>query len=236
MKLFNTDCINALDYVEPETVSLVCTSPPYNIQDHKDLYQGYDDNVEDYIKYLVDRFEKMFILLRDGGRLCININQMFVMPDVLVAIREIGFTHRATIIWDKANIPKRTAWGSWMLPSNPNLLPPFEYILVFHKGSPKLVGDRKNADITKEEFIEYTNCMWRFPGKVQKYETIKAVFPDELPYRLIKFFTYKGDTVLDPFSGSGTTMRVAQSLGRNSIGFEVSEDIYKEACSVLEFY
>lgn len=236
IQVYNEDCLNIKKYIEKETVDLVITSPPYNIGDCKSQYTNFGDKLPNdvYIRWIGKVFGNILPYLKAGGRVCINLNQTFLVMPIVELLKKIGYTHRATIIWNKKNIPKRTAWGSWKSPSDPNILPPFEYIIVFHKEIPKHVGDKRDIDITKEEFITYTNSLWEFPAIRQTYKHCKAAFPNELPYRLMKLYSYRSDLILDPFMGTGTTLEVAKELDRRSVGFEIVPEIYNEALQRLK--
>jgi site-specific DNA-methyltransferase (adenine-specific) len=137
---------------------------------------------------------------------------------------EAGFLMRGEIIWNKASSSSpSTAWGSWQSASNPVLRDVHEYILVFSKGSyQRQTGDREST-ITREEFLEWTRSVWTFPAVSAKKVGHPAPFPEELPHRLIQLFTFKGDVVLDPFVGSGTTCLAALADGRGFVGYDTSE-------------
>jgi site-specific DNA-methyltransferase (adenine-specific) len=115
-----------------------------------------------------------------------------------------------------------------MSPSNPRILPPFEMIINFHKGSPKIL-EKGTTDLTKEEFINWTNGLWVMAPESAKKRNHPAPYPEEFAYRCIKMHSYIGALVVDPFNGSGTTTAVAKKLGRNYIGFDITEDYCKLA-------
>ena len=194
-------------------------------------YESYDDSrpSNEYHKFMQDTWKEVYRVLKVGGRLCLNVPATTAKPirenflqntcnDVDLA----GFEYRNTIIWDKQNMSKRTAWGSFAMPSNPWAIPPFESILVYHKESPKMIGERSDIDITKEEFIAWSNALWKFAPENRVPEH-PAVFPKELPKRCMKFWSYMNCTVLDPFLGAGTTAMVANEHNRNCIGIEIDE-------------
>ncbi len=131
---------------------------------------------------------------------------------------------RGEIIWYKQNMTKLTAWGSWLSANKPSLRDSHEYILVFRKE-----GDRKGiSDITKEEFIKFTQALWHVSAETDN-PNHPAPYPEELIYRIIKLYSFKNETVYDPFLGSGTTSAVAKKLGRNSIGIELNPTYIKMA-------
>ncbi len=129
-------------------------------------------------------------------------------------LQDIGFTYRNEMVWDKDNVTSRTAWGSWKSPSSPYIVGPYEMILVFHKGSKVLDGKKENSDITSEEFIKFSYGMWKIMPETTKHKNHPAPFPKELVYRLIKFYTFKDDFVIDPFSGTGTVAEVCYQNNR----------------------
>jgi site-specific DNA-methyltransferase (adenine-specific) len=132
----------------------------------------------------------------------------------------LGFLMRGEIIWDKAaSSGSSTAWGSWLSAANPVLRDVHEYILVFSKGSFSRKSDKPNT-IQRDEFLEYTKSIWRFPTVSARKIGHPAPFPEELPYRLIQLYTFEGDVVLDPFVGSGTTCLAAVRSGRTYVGYD----------------
>jgi site-specific DNA-methyltransferase (adenine-specific) len=165
-----------------------------------------------------------------GGRACINIpldsnkgGKRAIYADYLRIFQEVGWTYQTSIVWNEQNISRRTAWGSWLSPSAPFVTAPVEMIAVFHTGAfrrPPTNGRR--GDITREEFLEWTLGMWTFHGANPRRVGHPAPFPEELPRRLIKLYSYPGDVVLDPFLGSGTTLTAAVKLGRQGIGVEIN--------------
>lgn len=133
-----------------------------------------------------------------------------------------------TIVWNKNNTSNRCAWGSYLSPSCPSFPRPFEYILVFSK-SHKLLR-KGEPTITKDEWREYSNGLWTFaPQNGQKRIGHPAMFPVELPTRLIKMLTYKSDVVLDPFMGAGTTGIACVNTARRFIGIEIDEKYFNIA-------
>ena len=135
---------------------------------------------------------------------------------------------RTEIIWYKQTMLKRTAWGSFKSPSNPHIVPSWEYVLIFSKGKDRLDGQYKNADITKEEFMKFSDGMWYIPPETQR-RGHPAPFPEELIYRLIKFYSYKGNNILDMFGGTGTVAAIATKTGRRFIHIDISPQYCKIA-------
>ena len=159
--------------------------------------------------------------------MCLDSNKFGQRPlyaDTVTAAQRCGLKYKTTIIWNENNISRRTAWGSWLSASAPNVISPVETILVMYKDRWK--KDIKGTnDIERDEFIQWTNGLWSFPGQSKKGAGgHPAPFPVELPKRCIKLFSYKENIVLDPFMGSGSTLIAAKQLGRVSVGIDISED------------
>ena len=146
--------------------------------------------------------------------------------------KSAGWKYHSTIIWNEQNISRRTAWGSWLSASAPYVIAPVEAIVIMYKDQWK--KNRKGiSDITREEFLAYTNGMWQFNGENGKRLGHPAPFPTELPRRCIRIFSYVGDTVLDPFLGSGTTLISCYETQRIGIGVEINNEYCKKAADRL---
>lgn len=128
---------------------------------------------------------------------------------------------------------RRTAWGSWKSPANPHIVPSWEYILVFSKDTWKLDGDSKDSDITSEEFMRFSDGYWYIPPESNR-RGHPTPFPEELIYRLIKFYSYRGNFVLDMFGGTGTVAMVSYKTGRKFIHIDISEEYCKIAYKRLK--
>jgi DNA modification methylase len=220
--------------VESESVQLIVTSPPYNVGKE---YVAYDDNKEldKYLDFLDRVWRECKRALCKGGRIAVNVADTWRQPYIplhcYISIRmlKLGFKMRGIIYWNKgASAGVSTAWGSWRSPSNPTIRDIGEYILVFSNDSFKLESKNKIPTITSSEFTEYTKSVWAFSTTKGAKDGHPAPFPEELPRRLIKFYTYLGDKVLDPFMGSGTTCKVAKAWGRRSIGYEIDRSYKAE--------
>ena len=227
--LIYNDDIMETEVVEPNSIDLTVTSPPYNV-DIK--YGTYDDSIphEKYSEFSEKWLRKCYDLTKNDGRLCLNIpldknkgGQQSVCADLTTIAKEVGWKYHATVIWNEQNISRRTAWGSWMSASAPYVIAPVEVIVVLYKNSWDKAHKGK-SDITREEFIEWTNGVWNFSGESKNKIGHPAPFPVELPKRCIKLFSYVGDTVLDPFLGSGTTLIACLDTGRVGVGIEINKE------------
>jgi DNA modification methylase len=220
------------------TVHLAITSPPYNLGIS---YDNHDDNLayETYLEWMKKVWIETKRVLVSGGRFALNIaptsikNFRPIHHDFSNQLREIGMTMRTEIIWYKQTMGRRTAWGSWKSPSNPHIVPSWEYVLVFCKDSWTLDGNKKDRDITNDEFMRFSDGFWYIPPESQR-RGHPTPFPELLIYRLIKFYTYKGNVVLDMFGGTGTVAVVAQKTGRHFIHIDISSKYCEIAGQRLE--
>lgn len=213
--------------IDANSIDLIVTSPPYNV-DIK--YQTYDDTIpyEKYLEFSERWLEKAFNLLKNDGRFCLNIpldknkgGQQSVYADIITIAKRVGYKYHATIVWNEQNISRRTAWGSWLSASAPYVIAPVEMIAVLYKRYWRKTTGSGKSDITREEFITYTNAVWNFMGESKSKVGHPAPFPVELPKRCIKLFSFVGDTVLDPFLGSGSTLIACLQTQRKGIGVEI---------------
>lgn len=229
-KIYNMDCMVGMQQINDKSIDIVVTSPPYNVGLD---YGGYDDNKDynEYLSFMGGVFLECFRVLKEDGRMCINIGdnkngQIPTHSDFIQICKGIGFRVISTIIWNKNTISNRTSWGSFMSPSCPSFPCPFEYILMLGK-TDKLIH-RGVSTIAKENFINWAYGMWTFAPE-NKGNGHPAPYPVELPVRCIEMLTYKGDVVLDPFMGSGTTAIAAHCTNRHFIGFELNKEYYDKA-------
>ncbi len=238
-----------------ESVHLIITSPPYwQLKDYGNGKQiGYNDSYEEYINNLNLVWNECHRILHKGCRLCINIGDQFarsvyygrykVIPirtEIIKFCESVGFDYMGAIIWQKVTTTNTTGgatvMGSFPFPRNGILKIDYEFILIFKKyGKPLKVSKevKDQSRMTKEEWNKFFTGHWNFPG--EKQDKHLAMFPEELPKRLIKMFSFVGDTVLDPFLGSGTTSLAAKNLNRNSIGYEINEEFLSVIKDKLNF-
>lgn len=230
--------------IKDESVHLVITSPPYwQLKDYGPKEQiGYNDSYEDYINNLNLVWKECHRVLHKGCRLCINIGDQFarsvyygrykiipIRTEIIKFCETIGFDYMGAIIWQKVTTCNTTGgatvMGSFPYPRNGIVKLDYEFILIFKKlGKPPEVSKeiKERSKLTQDEWNEYFYGHWNFSGERQEKHI--APFPEELPKRLIKMFSFVDDTVLDPFLGSGTTTLSALKLSRNSIGYEINEE------------
>lgn len=220
-----------MSMIPDNSLHLMITSPPYNVSKEYDE----DLSLSEYLSMLEKVFTETYRVLINGGRVCINVANLGRKPYIPLSdyisqmMLKIGFNMRGEIIWNKAaSASPSTAWGSWMSASNPILRDIHEYILIFSKGDykrdrTKLDKETKQNTISRNEFMEWTKSVWTFNAESAKRVGHPAPFPIDLPYRLIKLYSFTNDIVLDPFMGSGTTAIAALKTNRKYVGFEVNE-------------
>lgn len=230
--------------IADNAVHLIITSPPYwQLKDYgTDNQIGFHDSYQNYINNMNLVWKECYRILHEGCRLCINIGDQFaravyygrykVIPireEIIKFCENIGFDYMGAIIWQKVTTSNTTGggvqMGSYPYPRNGILKLDYEFILIFKKPGvgPKPGKEQKESSkMTPEEWNTFFAGHWNFAGARQNGHI--AMFPEELPRRLIKMFSFAGETVLDPFAGSGTTSLAAKNAGRNSIGYEINSD------------
>jgi len=232
-KIIQGDVLDSMKNISDNSIHLVITSPPYNVGKN---YDSHNDNMnyQDYLNWLLKVWKETYRVLVPGGRFALNIAPTGIRDFVPIhhdfcnQLRSIGMKFRTEIIWYKQTMLKRTAWGSWRSPANPHILPSWEYVFIFTKSKDNLDGQIKESDITADEFKKFSDGMWYIPPETQR-NGHPAPFPEELVYRLIKFYSFKGNNILDMFGGTGTVALVAHKTGRNFLHIDISEEYCKIA-------
>lgn len=220
---------NSLDenLFEQEFIDLIVTSPPYNVGIE---YNSNNDDLsyQMYLEFSSKWMSNCYKWSNTQARFLLNVpldknkgGHHSVGADLTKIAQDVGWKYHATIIWNEGNISRRTAWGSWLSASAPHVIAPVELIVVLYKEQWKKTNGTKKNDITKQEFMDWTNGLWVFNGESKKRIGHPAPFPKELPYRGIKLFSYQNDLIFDPFAGSGTTLIVASNTNRRSVGVEL---------------
>ncbi|MFX0072694.1 MAG: DNA-methyltransferase [Candidatus Hermodarchaeota archaeon] len=237
-----------MEELEDDSIQLIVTSPPYGkIKDYGlDEQIGFFDSFEDYFERLKSVWKECYRVLEPKCRIVINVGDQYlrtteygryrilsIASRIIMDCLDLGFDFLGDIIWQKISTTNTTGgcslMGSIYYPRNGLLTYDYEHILIFkkHKGKKKKVNIeiKELSKISLSEWKKWYTGHWKFPGIVQKEHI--AMFPEELPYRIIRMFSFIGDTILDPFVGSGTTLKVAKSLFRKGIGYEINEN-FKE--------
>ena len=238
-----------MEEILDDSIQLIVTSPPYGkIKDYGNQNQiGFFGTFDDYFKRLKQVWSECYRVLEPQCRIVINIGDQYlrtsefgryrvlsIASKIITDCLDLGFDYLGDIIWQKISTTNTTGgcslMGSIYYPRNGLLTYDYEHILIFKKfqGKNKKKVDpiiKEMSKIPLSEWKKWFTGHWKFPGVVQKEHI--AMFPEELPYRIIRMFSYIGDTVLDPFLGSGTTLKVAKSLFRNGIGYELNKDYEK---------
>jgi site-specific DNA-methyltransferase (adenine-specific) len=235
-RLYHGDVLEGLMRVRECSIDLIFTSPPYNVN------TGYGNHIDskawdEYLAWLFNVWTQCERVLKVGGRLVVNIDSIInrtvapaerseyfrpIYADLINQMRRLeAMKFRSDICWFKHQVAGRAAaWGSYLSPSNPIIRRNHEYLLVWSKNNWSAAADGRKSDLTASEFQEFTMSTWHIKAETRYMGGHPAPFPEELARRVIKLYSYLGDTVLDPFCGSGTTPYVAAMLGRNYIGID----------------
>ena len=241
-KVIFGNCMSMAE-LSDQSIHFIVTSPPYfNAPfDYKGLFENYNQ----YLGVIKRMAKEAYRVLQEGRIFALNIDDMLVngqkypiTADAIKIFQNVGFRYRDKIVWKKPDGYLRISRRSGVLLKNPypmyfypdNLL---ESIIIFQKGKfnyhsiAREIREKSKIDTKEFQANGWYKTIWEItnvlPGS--KLEKGIAAFPDELVYRLIKLFSYYGETVLDPFLGSGTTMKIAKKLKRNSVGFEIIRDL-----------
>jgi DNA modification methylase len=236
----------SMDELDDNSIQLIITSPPYGkIKDYgKEDQIGFSDSFDIYFNRLKQVWNECYRVLEPQCRMVINIGDQYLRTTKFERYRilsiasqiindciEIGFDFLGDIIWQKVSTTNTTGgcsfMGSIFYPRNGLLTYDYEHILIFkkHEGKSRRKIDIKWKELSKISLSEWKKWYighWRIPGVIQKEHI--AMFPEEIPYRIIRMFSFIGDTILDPFVGSGTSLKVAKSLLRNAVGYEINQE------------
>ena len=235
------DCIEVMKRMPDNSIDLVVTSPPYNCGIDYDIYK---DNLEyqDYLIFTKKWLSEIFRLLKDTGRIALNIpyeinlhergGRIFLVSDYWQLMKGIGFKWAGLIdlVETQPQRVKYTAWGSYLSASAPYIYNPKECVIIAYKNS--WGRGKGESSLTKEEFIEYVSGMWNYRAETKTLT--KASFSLDIPLKAIKILSFVNDIILDPFVGSGTTIKACNQLNRRYIGIDISPNYCKIASAIQE--
>jgi len=244
---FKNDLIEIHNYdiikfkLDEPIVDLIVTSPPYNV----DIKYGSNNDeltYDEYLKFSRDWMKSCIDITKDDGRFCLNIpldknkgGHNSVYADLVNIAKEVGWNYFTTVVWNEGNISRRTAWGSWLSASAPYVIAPVEMIVIFYKKQWKK-SNKGVSDISRDDFMSWTNGIWTFNGESKKRIGHPAPFPIELPKRCIQMFSYVDDLIFDPFLGSGTTLVASSLLNRKGLGVDIDKSYCELSLSRIKQY
>ena len=230
---------NKLSLLDDSSVHLVVTSPPYVTTEFK---KGQDFDYEGFLEHFRAVCQQLYRVLVPGGRFALNVADIITKyrysdedtisrvpfgSDTFQIAQSVGFRLLERYIWDKGFTRN---FGGPLLGSYPYPLSIFnnnyfEYIYVLRKPGKRKTTNvvRLDSKIALDEWRKWSQQWWRVESISEKFDYHRAIFPVEIPYRLIRMYSYVGDTVLDPYMGSGATMIAANRAGRSSVGFEIDD-------------
>ncbi|MHA1775732.1 MAG: DNA-methyltransferase [Promethearchaeota archaeon] len=240
--------------IPDESVTLVVTSPPYwNVRDYGGDQIGYGQSYRDYIAALNRVWKECLRILQPNGKICINVQPLPISADksgfnfrviqnIMYDIEAFFCSHHCFLsgmhYWDKSAYINTVSWGSYPRPTNIASNTSFEQIFTFVKAGKtrKVPKDIMEQSLLKKEEWRHwaVRCIWddiipviKINSKGENHFGHSAPFPEDIPYRLIRMHSAIGETVVDPFLGSGTTLKIARLLGRRGIGFEINNSYRK---------
>lgn len=234
-QIYNMDCVSGIHrMVDCDSIDLVVTSPPYNIGID---YIDWNDSMEpeQYWSWCSEWLKEVYASLKPDGRIVLNClieanykngeGRIFVAARFWEIMQQIGYKWAGFVYLKeiKSHRVKHSAWGSYLRPSAPYCYNAAECLIIAYKQEWKKEGDKEHR-IDKDLFLECVQGEWEYSAVTRS--PTKACFSEQIPHKAICMFTYPGDTVMDVFSGSGTTCAVAKKLGRNFVGFEISPEYW----------
>lgn len=234
-QIYNIECIDGMQtFVPDNSVDLVVTSPPYNINL---AYDTWNDGLplDEYWVFTNNWLKEVYRCLKPTGRIALNClyeanfkdngGRVFVMSEMWQIMKGLGFKWAGFVHLneDKSHRVKHSAWGSYLKPSAPYIYNASECVLLAYKDTWKKVGSAEYK-IDKDLFLECVQGEWTYRAVTK--QLTKANFSEQIPDKAIQMLTYPGDLVMDPFSGSGTTVVSAYKLGRRYVGFEISKEYW----------
>jgi site-specific DNA-methyltransferase (adenine-specific) len=259
-KIIQGNCVEVMASLPESTIDLIVTSPPYNVGIDYDSHND-RQSMEDYWQFTKDWLSESYRILKDDGRIAVNIpyevnvqdrgGRILFMSEFYQIMKNLGFKFFGLVDLNEQSPhrSKTTAWGSWMSPSAPYIYNPKECVILGYKknhikkvkGEPQWKGelvDLEQEDGTikqkmmyqeedKKEFMSLVYGQWEYFADTK--QQTKATFSMDIPMKAIKILTYRNDIVLDPFTGSGTSLVAAEVSGRRWLGIELSENYTKVA-------